>query len=268
MMPMMAAFVLLVATLAGWTGGGQPDRTKALQFLRAGQEALETEQFEQAEREFTAALAIDPTLELAHYGLGRVGMAIRRYDRAVYQFLQCRDVFQKNVDRDVRDSVVNDRRLDEQIRSLRDLRQAIQSGRVRSSNPTASLQRYDNEISQLENLRRRSSTGSVAVPPYISTALGSAYFRMGAFADAEREWRAAVAVDPTIGEVHNNLAVVCMLTERYDEAEREIALAEKAGFRVSSGLKNDLKARRNKKINSSAETRGSRPGAGDPASAR
>ena len=35
-----------------------------------------------------------------------------------------------------------------------------------------------------------------------------------------------------------------MLTERYDEAEREIQLAEKAGFRVSEGLKQELKTRR------------------------
>jgi hypothetical protein len=35
-----------------------------------------------------------------------------------------------------------------------------------------------------------------------------------------------------------------MLTKRFDEAEKEIQLAEKNGFRVSQGLKDDLKARR------------------------
>jgi Flp pilus assembly protein TadD len=82
------------------------------------------------------------------------------------------------------------------------------------------------------------------VPPYILTALGSAYFRTGAFPEAEREWREALAVDPSVGEIHNNLAVVLMLTKRFDEAEKEIQLAEKNGFRVSQGLKDDLKARR------------------------
>jgi tetratricopeptide (TPR) repeat protein len=243
------------------------DRAQALRHLRAGQELIETEQYEKAEQEFTTALKLDPTLERAHYGLGQIGMAIKRYDRALWQFKQCREVFHKNESTATTDRLSDEKRLDEQIQGLKDLRQAIQTGRVRSVNPTVSIRQYDSQISQLENLRRRSSRGSPLTPPYISTAIGSAYFRMGAFPDAEQEWRNAIAVDPTIGEVHNNLAVVCMLTERYDEAEREIALAEKAGFRVSDGLKSDLKARR-RKINSSAETRGSRPGAGDPASAR
>jgi Flp pilus assembly protein TadD len=82
------------------------------------------------------------------------------------------------------------------------------------------------------------------LPPFILTALGGAYFRTGAFADAEREWRRAAVVDPSIGEIHNNLAVVCMLTGRYDEAEREIELAQKAGFTVPAKLKEDLRSRR------------------------
>jgi Flp pilus assembly protein TadD len=85
-------------------------------------------------------------------------------------------------------------------------------------------------------------------------ALPSAIERYGGVGNAEGAWRGAAAVDPTVGEAHNNLAVVGMLTERYEEAERELALAEKAGFRVSEGLKRDLKERR-KNLSSSAGTR-------------
>ena len=49
--------------------------------------------------------------------------------------------------------------------------------------------------------------------------LGSAYFRTDAMADAEREYRAALAVDPKLGEAHSNPAVVCLLTGRYPEAD-------------------------------------------------
>jgi len=59
-------------------------------------------------------------------------------------------------------------------------------------------------------------------------------------ADAEREYRAAIAVDPKLGEAHNNLAVVCMLTGRFADAEQEIKAAEKSGFRVNPQLKEDL----------------------------
>ena len=77
--------------------------------------------------------------------------------------------------------------------------------------------------------RRGDQGGTPQTPAYISVALGSAYFRTNAFADAEREWRAALQVDPKLGEAHNNLAVVLMLTGRLDEAERELELAEKSG---------------------------------------
>ena len=77
-------------------------------------------------------------------------------------------------------------------------------------------------------------------PAWISLALGSAYFRNGAMADAEREYREALKADAKIGEAHNNLAVVCLLTGRYEEAGMEINAAEGAGFKVNPQLKRDL----------------------------
>lgn len=222
------------------------DRQMALTHLRAGQDALATERFDDAEREFRAAIRLNPRLELAHYGLGQVFMATKRYERAVDAFANCRNLFQVNVAEDQDERLSYERRLDDQIQSMRDELRNIQTGRVRSTNPTSSVDRVRSELSQLERLRQRTRESVGAMPPFILTALGSAYFRTGAFVDAEREWRKAVAVDPNIGEVHNNLAVVCMLTERYDEAEREIQLAEKAGFRVNEGLKQDLKTRKNR----------------------
>ena len=46
------------------------------------------------------------------------------------------------------------------------------------------------------------------VPPWVSLALGSAYFRAERFEDAEREYKATIAADSKAGEAHNNLAVV------------------------------------------------------------
>ena len=83
--------------------------------------------------------------------------------------------------------------------------------------------------------------GPEPMPAWISLALGSAYFRSDALPDAEREYRAAIEVDPKLGEAHNNLAVVYMLTQRYAEADAEIKAAEKSGFRVNPQLKEDLK---------------------------
>jgi tetratricopeptide (TPR) repeat protein len=219
------------------------DRQTALMHLRAGQEALAVEHFDEAEREFREAIRLNPRLELAHYGLGQVFMVTKRYQQAVDAFVSCRNLFQANVVEDQDQRAMYERRLDDQIESKRDELRALQSGRIRTSSP-GGIDRVRNELSQLERLRGRSREPVGALPPFILTALGSAHFRTGAFADAEREWRQAVAVDPNIGEIHNNLAVVCMITGRYDEAEREIQLAEKAGFRVSEGLKNDVKTKK------------------------
>src|SRR5262249_9108020 len=83
-----------------------------------------------------------------------------------------------------------------------------------------------------------------SAPAFVSVALGSAYFRAERFADAEREYKAAISADPTAGEAHNNLAVVYMLTGRLDDSAKELALAEKAGFKVNPQFKKDLEDKR------------------------
>jgi Tfp pilus assembly protein PilF len=220
---------------------------RAVQHLRAGQAALQSERFEEAEREFKSAIELDPLLELAHYGLGQTFMATRRYVEAVRAYIATRDAFQRAAADQITNTVEGERRLDDQIRSLRDARRAVESGRVRTSgvNVTTKLAEIDGQIRQLEAMRRRGGEDRASqTPAYISVALGSAYFRTNAFADAEREWRAALQTDPKLGEAHNNLAVVLMLTGRLDEAERELELAEKSGHRVSEAFKADLKARK------------------------
>jgi Flp pilus assembly protein TadD len=81
-------------------------------------------------------------------------------------------------------------------------------------------------------------------PGEVSLALGSAYFRNGQLEDAEREWKVAIGTNSSLGEAHNNLAVVYMMSGRFDEAEGSIAAAERAGFRVNPQFKQDLKSRR------------------------
>ena len=60
---------------------------------------------------------------------------------------------------------------------------------------------------QLQNVRRdvqenmqRGNNMSIetSVPAWVSLALGSAYFRSGQLADAEREYKAAIASDRTL----------------------------------------------------------------------
>jgi Tfp pilus assembly protein PilF len=85
---------------------------------------------------------------------------------------------------------------------------------------------------------------TLPTPHWLSLALGSAHFRNQDFRRAEEAYRAAVEVKPDLGEAHQNLAVVYMVTGRLDQAEREVELAEEAGLRVPSGLRKDIEKRR------------------------
>ena len=170
-------------------------------------------------------------------------MATKRYVEAVRAYVATREAFHRAATDQMADSLEAEQRIDEQIRALRDQMRFLQSGKVRSPYTGDAITRIAEQIRQLEASRGRRRDGAAPItPPYISVALGSAYFRTNAFTDAEREWRAALQVDPKIGEAHNNLAVVLMLTGRFDEAEREVELAEKSGHKVSDRFKDDLKA--------------------------
>jgi tetratricopeptide (TPR) repeat protein len=234
-----AVGVFAVATVAAQIAG--KEQSEAIRHLRAGQENLRAEKWEAAEGEFRAAIKLDPLLELAHYGVGQVCMATKRYPEAVIAYRDCREAFRTLSARGQGSRLDNEKRLNDQLQDLEDQKRMLQSGRVKSLDLSGQLQKVDMMINELRSRRFQSAEGAPPIPTWISIALGSAYFRTGAMADAEREYRAAVAVDPKLGEAHNNLAVVYLLTRRFDDAESEIKAAEKAGFKVNPQLKEDLK---------------------------
>lgn len=236
--------LLFVAALAGAELPDAARERKALEHYRAGQSALLSERLEQAELEFREATRLDPLLAAAHYGLGQVHMAQKRYPEAVRAYRACRDAFEKEAATTALDAVASEKRLDDQIRAIRDNITALQSGRISTVNTTSSIQRLTDQVSDLESRRHRSPGSVPQTPPGVSLALGSAYFRNQQTADAEREYKAALAVSPGLGEAHNNVAVVYMLTGRLEAAAQEVALAEKAGFKVPPGLKQDIERRR------------------------
>jgi len=241
----MRALLTTIATV--WAlaapAAAQPtvkDHIDAMKHLRLGQENQRAEKWDLAEREFRAAVELEPPLEMAHYGLGQVFMATKRYPAAVQAYINCRDAFLANMARDIHNDLLAERRLEDQIQALEDERTAISTGRVTPMLSSGAIE-LDRRIHDLRTQRFHEARTAPVVPTWISIALGSAYFRASAMADAEREYRAAIDVDPKLGEAHNNLAVVYMLTGRFGEAEQEIKAAEKSGFRVNPQLKEDLK---------------------------
>ena len=172
-------------------------------------------------------------------------MATKRYPEAVDAFLAAREAFTRGQQLETSNAMTMQRRLDDQIKALQDdVIVAQRATRPGNTNIQAAVTRNEDQIKTLQSLRNRGGEGPLPTPHWLSFALGGAYFRTGDLAKAETEYRAALKEKPDLGEGHLNLGVVCMLTGRLDEAEAEVALAEKAGVKVPQGLKDEIKKRR------------------------
>jgi tetratricopeptide (TPR) repeat protein len=208
---------------------------EALEHYRAGLEELRAESFREAATDFKAATRLDPFFVMAYYYLGQARMSLHRYSEAVQAFLACREAHHELTSlRQLSQSVADEKRADE-VRTLRDL-----IWRSQGTGDATRAFTLERRLQRLQSDEHRGVT-SMETPAAFSLALGSAYFRSGHPADAEREYREAIRVNSKLGEAHNNLAIICFLTGRLDEAEKEMKAAERAGFAVNPRFKDDLK---------------------------
>jgi tetratricopeptide (TPR) repeat protein len=226
------------------------DMHRANQHYRNGWDLLRNEAFEEAVAEFTKTIEIDNRYAHAYYGLGKAHMALKQYVLAAQSYERCRSLYeQATTERTNAQYDANERRR-EQLLVLRDMVRSFRqmSAQQQSSGSQAAMRDLEQQMRQLEAEMQRGSFVDIRVriPAFVSLALGSAYFRSNRMDDAERMYREAIDSKPDYGEAHNNLAVVCLLSGRLDDAEKHVKLAEKAKFRVAQGLKDDIKAARQK----------------------
>lgn len=234
---------ILLSSLASAQPGDEENRRQALVRYHAGQQLMRAEHWDEAAEEFTAAIKLDPLLTLAHYDLGQTYMAVKRYASAIVAYQGCLEAFRQLASLQWSDMRQADQRRDEEIRELRDSIRLIQSGTIKTMSPANDILKIEARIRSLEVTKQRSQQ-DFQPPAEVSMALGSAYFRNGALEDAEREYRTALKANSKFGEAHNNLAVVLMMTDRFDEAEKEVKEAERSGFRVNPQFKTDLRAKK------------------------
>lgn len=241
----LAVAVLTVGSPVLTAAQAPSDRHRARIHNRIGWEHMRAEQWSEAAKSFEQAIDLVPDFEHAYYGLGRANLAMKRYLAAIGALERCRDLYQAQAGRQFTNAQEaqhyrNDRiiEIDEQIR-------LVQTG--------PQDRRTQDTLRQLQNARRNMQENiqrgqniriEMTVPPWVSLSLGSAYFRAGRLADAEREYKATIAADSKSGEAHNNLAVVFLETGRVAEAEAAIRMAKKAGFRVHPQLESDIMDRR------------------------
>ena len=219
-------------------------RERARAQNRLGWEQMSAESWESAAKYFQNAIDIDPAFEIAHYGLGRANMALKKFSAAAAAYVRCRELLRaqagkvftnsQEAQRYRRDRLVE---IDEQIRQ-------IQSGPQTAARQDM-LRQWQNTRRDVQEALQRGGDASIesVIPPWLSLALGSAYFRSGQMSDAEREYKAAIAADSRAGEAHNNLAVVYLETGRIADADASLRAAKKAGFKVNPQLEQAVKDR-------------------------
>jgi protein O-GlcNAc transferase len=243
---------IIIAVLLSFASGASAQTPsapfhRALAHFRSGMAALESERYDEAEAEFQNAIRLEPEFEGALYGLGQTYMRKHQYPEALKAYSECREAFKHNAAAEAMGDAAADQRLRDQIQVLKDTERNLQRTSQASTpqNVAAAVQRIRGQIQFLETRQNRREHNSPApVPAGLSMALGSAYFRLGQYVDAEREYKAAVAVTPSFGEAHSNLAALYLVTERYDLAEAEVKSAEKSGFKVNPGLKSEIEKRK------------------------
>lgn len=250
-MVQMMTTALLAAFLAPAPGPADQrsrEQRDAWRHYRSGQQALATERYEEAASEFQAAVRLDPMLVPAHYGLGQAYMALKEYPEAVRAYTRCEQAFHEQEAAALTDRLAGDRRLDDYIKALEDdlryLQRMAQGSNTNAQRAEQASATKEQQISLLKARRMRTTDSPEPTPAWLSLALGSAQFRVSDMAAAEASFKKALEVKPDLGEAHNNLAVVYLLTGRVPEAEAEIQAAEKSGFKVNPQLKKDVAARK------------------------
>jgi tetratricopeptide (TPR) repeat protein len=210
-------------------------RREAIQFYRNGQEFFTAEKFDRAAEQFTKAFERDPLFTLAYYQAGQSYMNLKRYASAIKAFTSCLEATRSLYDLAESNRFAVEKQRDDEMREMRETVRALQQ----SGHPLLAV-RAEQHMADLEK-QRTSMNGGYHPPAEVLLSLGSAHFRSGAADAAEAEWKAAIEVNPKLGEAHNNLAVIYMTSGRFKEAEAEVKAAEKSGFRVNPQFKDDLK---------------------------
>jgi len=250
----MGLTVLLLQALLSTSAGDvsqfiptpNPNTERAQQSYRLGWEYLSSENWEEAAKQFQHAIDIDRQFKLAYYGLGRAQMVLKRFNEAARNYETCRGLYQAQASDNFHNRQEADRMRQNDLQQLQIAVSTLSSrGGAQGQQSSATQLQIQQLRAQMQRIQmRREADASFSLtsdaPAFVSLALGSAYFRLGRMSEAEREYKATIETDPKAGEAHNNLAVVYMLTGRIDEAEKSVKAAEKAGFKVSPMLKEDI----------------------------
>jgi tetratricopeptide (TPR) repeat protein len=216
-------------------------RERAQAPYKKGLDFMRREDYPAALKEFQAAVDIDEAFEMAHYMIGRADLALRSYAAAVQALSKARALYLTQGTTQFASDQERQRYRRERINSLEVTIDGLKSYTPQTQPIREEIRRLEEQKRQVEDMdRARGISQAPSVPSFVSLSLGSAYFRSGRLAEAEKAYLDAVAADPRSGETLSNLAALYLQTGRYTDAENAVKAAEKTGFRVHPELKSEI----------------------------
>lgn len=220
-----------------------PNVGRAREHYSAGWGFMQSEDFEKAAAEFQLATDFNPKLAMAWYGLGRANMAMRKYQQALLNLEECRNLFTAEVSRKFNSRMDADRARRDRLLELEDMRNQLLKG-PQTNQARDMVRLLENRMRDTTQIIERETSVEFEnpVPAFVSLSLGSAYFRKERFAEAERAFRDAIRADDTSGAAHNNLAVLYLMQRRFANADEHARKAERAGFFVDPEVKGQIAA--------------------------
>ena len=226
-----------------------PEAQRANRHYKSGWEAMHKESWDEAAKEFQAALDADDKFALAYYSLGRAEMGRKNFQQAIAAYTACKSLYLRMSGERFTNQLDYRKRLEDRILEYQTAiqqAQQVSSGKGATQSQSLYVRELQTQLMTLQQAKDRNDNVTIdaSVPYFVPLALGAAYFRNNQFGDAEREYTAAVQANPASGETHNNLAVLYLMTNRIDLAEKAVAKAEETGFKVNPGLKDDIRKQR------------------------
>lgn len=243
----LTAIAAAALVLVAHAQRGNPERDRAMIHYRIGIDHLRAEAYDQAVSAFKSAVELDPGFEMGYYGLGRAYLGLRQFPDAANALVKCRDLYAAHGGQRFANAQEAQRYRRDQMMELDEILRQYQ-GAAQTARTSETVRQLTERRRLLQESISRGNELTIdnTVPAYVSLSLGSAYFRSGRLADAEREYKATVAADPKSGEAFSNLAVVYLETGRTNDADKAVQAAERTGFKVHPGLKDDIKKRKGK----------------------
>jgi len=220
---------------------------QASALCRKGAKALQAGDKAEASARFEKALSVLPDFPDAHVGLGHVAMsegnfegALNSYQRARNGYLSFGSMLQSLREENFRETQRRMGQIRDQIDSLGHASTNARTDPRTEAEITRSLTALQDELRRLEAVEPPKENAGADPPAEVWFYIGNAQFKLEKYDEARASWETSAKLNPGFPMIHNNLAVIYWKAGRFNDAQRELATAERLGFPVNPKMKEDL----------------------------